>query len=337
MRAAVFRDFHQPLCIETLPDPTPGADEVIVRVSHCGICGSDLHMSEDAALGAKCGDVFGHEFAGEVVARGSAARRLRVGDHVSVLPLRACGTCPSCLAGEPAWCARMRLEGGGYGEYACTTERQCVRLPHDLGLAEGAIVEPLAVALHGVRLSGLKPGDRAVILGAGPIGLAAAWWARRMGAAEVVVIDLNRLQEARAMEMGATRFLIGNATGEGLPETLGWGADIVFECVGRPGMIAQGVDLLRNRGTLLVLGLCTQVDTFVPFTALSKEIRIQTSVFYSQAEFEAATDAIALGAAIPRALVTGMVALDALPEAFEALKRRTGECKVLIDHRRLAA
>ena len=180
----------------------------MVKVGRCGICGSDLHMTEDPAFGRGAGDVLGHEFAGEVVALGKGAEGIALGDLVSVIPLASCGRCASCLAGEPAWCAHFGLQGGGYAEYALTRPNQCVTLPRSASLADGAIIEPLAVALHGVNMSGLKTGDRMLVLGAGPIGLAVAFWARRLGAGRVVVQDVVALQEERALAMGATAFVV---------------------------------------------------------------------------------------------------------------------------------
>jgi (R,R)-butanediol dehydrogenase/meso-butanediol dehydrogenase/diacetyl reductase len=331
MKAAVFQALHEPLTIETIPDPTPDEGEVVVRVGRCGICGSDLHMSEDAAFGSRPGEVFGHEFAGEVVAVGRGVERIRTGDLVSVVPLKSCGRCPSCLAGEPAWCAEMALEGGGYAEFARTSARQCVLLPGGASLADGAIIEPLAVALHGVMLSGIRPGDRVLVLGAGPIGLAVTYWARKMGAAKVVVQDIVPFQQERALEMGATDFVVDpEAPVAASDRALGGKADIVFECVGIPGLIAQAVDQVRVKGTVLILGLCTRPDTFVPFVALSKEVRLITSAFFKQQEYEAALDALDTGDAEPRLLVTDTIGLDAVPATFEALKRRTHQCKVLI-------
>ncbi|MFM9852041.1 MAG: zinc-binding dehydrogenase, partial [Sphingomonadaceae bacterium] len=150
MRAAVMQGLHQPLAIETIADPSPDAGEVIVKVGRCGICGSDLHMTEDPAYGKAAGDVLGHEFAGEVVALGEGAEGLALGDLVSVIPLQSCGTCASCQAGEVAWCDQFGLQGGGYAEYAVTRPNQCIKLPTSASLADGAIIEPLAVALHGV-------------------------------------------------------------------------------------------------------------------------------------------------------------------------------------------
>jgi (R,R)-butanediol dehydrogenase / meso-butanediol dehydrogenase / diacetyl reductase len=332
MKAAVFQALHQPLTIETVSDPAPGEGEVIVQVGRCGICGSDLHMSEDAAFGMRPGDIFGHEFAGEIVAVGTGVERIRTGDLVSVVPLKSCGRCPSCLTGEPAWCPQMALEGGGYAEFAKTSARQCVMLPSGASLADGAIIEPLAVALHGVMLSGIKPGDRVLVLGAGPIGLAVAYWARKMGAAKVVVQDVVAFQERRARKMGATDFIVDREDPVTASDrALGGKADIVFECVGIPGLIAQAIDQARVKGTVLILGLCTRPDTFVPFAALSKEVRLITSAFFKQQEYEAALDALDSGDAEPRLLVTDTVALAAVPETFEALKSRTHQCKVLID------
>jgi (R,R)-butanediol dehydrogenase / meso-butanediol dehydrogenase / diacetyl reductase len=331
MKAAVMQGLSQPLAVETLPDPTPGAGEVIVKVGRCGICGSDLHMTEDAAYGKRVGDVLGHEFAGEVVALGNGAEGLTLGDLVSVIPLISCGHCASCRAGEVAWCDHFGLQGGGYAEFAITRPNQCIRLPASASLADGAIVEPLAVALHGVNMAGVKSGDKVLILGAGPIGLAVAFWVRRAGASAVVVQDVATFQQDRARAMGATAFVAEPDDPVGSAErALGGKADVVFECVGVPGLIAQAVQQVRNRGTILLLGLCTKPDTFNSFAMLSKEVRLITSAFFTRGEFETALDALSAGSKEPRALVTDTISLDDTPAAFEALRTRSNQCKVLI-------
>ena len=331
MKAVTFQALHTPLAFETLPDPTPGEGDVVVRVGRCGICGSDLHMTEDAAYGCKHGDVLGHEFAGEVVALGKNTEGLKAGELVSVIPLKSCGQCEYCRKGEVQWCAGFGLQGGGYAEYALTRPKQCVKLPQDVSLADGAIVEPLAVALHGVNLSGLQQGDKVLVLGAGPIGLAVAFWAKRMGAAKVAVQDVAEFQQGRALEMGADVFVVDPADPVGSAErALGGKADIAFECVGIPGLIAQAVNQVRNRGTILLLGLCTRPDTFNSFAMLSKEVRLVTSAFFTRQEYEAALDALAHGAIEPRLLVTDTIRLADAPQVFESLKRRTSQCKVLI-------
>ncbi len=331
MRAVVMQGLHQPLTLETVDDPTPQTGEVVVKVGRCGICGSDLHMTEDPAYGINKGDVLGHEFAGEVVALGKGAERLKIGDLVSVIPLKSCGHCASCTSGEVAWCDAFGLQGGGYAEYAVTKPNQCIRLPQSASLADGAIIEPLAVALHGVNMSGMKPGDKVLILGAGPIGLAVAFWARRKGASDVIIQDLASFQEARALEMGATAFCVSPDDPIGsVEQMLGTKPDIVFECVGVPGLIAQAVEQVRKRGTICLLGLCTRPDTFNSFAMLSKEVCLITSAFFTRQEYEEALDALDAGAAEPRALVTDTISLADTPARFEALRKRTHECKVLI-------
>lgn len=331
MRAAVMQGLHKPLLVDTLPDPVPGEGELVVKVGRCGICGSDLHMTEDPGYGRGAGDVLGHEFAGEVVAIGKGVEDLRTGDLVSVSPLKSCGRCAACLAGEVAWCTHFGLQMGGYAEFALTRPNQCVKLPQALSLADGAIVEPLAVARHGVSLAGIKPGDKVLVLGAGPIGLAVAFWARRAGAGRVALQDVADWQRDRALEMGASDFVVDREDPVGAStRALGGLADIVFECVGVPGLIAQAVQQVRPRGTILLLGLCNQPDTFNSFAMLSKEIRLITSAFFTRGEYEASLDALERGAAEPRALVTETISLAQTPDMFESLKRRTHQCKVLI-------
>ncbi len=331
MKAVTFQALHTPLALETLPDPTPEQGEVVVHVGRCGICGSDLHMTEDAAYGCRHGDVLGHEFAGEVVALGSGVSEFKTGDLVSVIPLKSCGHCEHCRKGEVQWCAEFGLQGGGYAEFAVTRPNQCIKLPAQVSLADGAIIEPLAVALHGVKLSGLQPGDKVLVLGAGPIGLAAAFWAKRMGAGKVAIQDVAEFQRQRALDMGADAFVVDPADPVGSAErALGGKADIVFECVGIPGLIAQAVEQVRNRGTILLLGLCTQPDTFNSFAMLKKEARLVTSAFFTLQDYQASLDALAEGAIEPRLLVTETISLADTPGVFESLKHRTSQCKVLI-------
>jgi (R,R)-butanediol dehydrogenase/meso-butanediol dehydrogenase/diacetyl reductase len=289
-------------------------------------------MTEDpATFGLSEGFVLGHEFAGEILRCGSAVTGLRPGDRVAVAPMRGCGRCESCRRGEPAWCPDMRLIGGGYAEFATVAARQCCLLPDDLPTAEGALAEPVAVGLHAVMRSGLKPGDNVLVLGAGPIGLLVAFWARRLGARHVVVADLNRHQEERALAVGATGFtLSGTGLAAEIRGSMGGLPDIVFECVGKRGLIDFACQLVRVHGTVVGVGLCVGGDEWDPFAALSKEIQVVFAAFFSMAEFATALEALGTGKFRPQALVTGRIGFGAVPETFEALRRRTTQCKVLI-------
>lgn len=332
MKAVLFDSVGLPLTVGERPVPEPAADEVLLRIAACGICGSDLHMTEDpGTFGLKQYDVLGHEFAGEVIRCGSAVSELKPGDRVAVAPMRGCGHCESCQKGESAWCTEMVLIGGGYAEFTTVAARQCRILPDDLPIEEGALAEPVAVALHCVMRSGLKPGDRVLILGAGPIGLLVAFWARRHGARAVILADINRHQEERAAAIGATGFAL---SGPGLAEEFrakaGGEPDIVFECVGKRGLIDFACQLVRVHGTVVGVGLCVGGDDWDPFAALSKEIQLIFAVFFNMAEFETALGALGPGRYRPQALITGKIGFGDVPETFEGLKRRTTQCKVLI-------
>jgi 2-desacetyl-2-hydroxyethyl bacteriochlorophyllide A dehydrogenase len=304
----------------------------LLKISACGICGSDLHMTEDpVTFGVGEGFVLGHEFAGEVIECGRGVIDVRPGDRVAVAPMRGCGHCEPCLRGEPAWCAKMRLIGGGYAEFAAVAARQCRILSDELPIAEGALAEPVAVGLHAVMRSGLKPGDNVLILGAGPIGLLVAFWARRFGARHVTVADINRYHEERAASLGATAFIpSGPDLGAAIETQTGARPDIVFECVGKRGLIDAACGLVRTHGTVIGVGLCVGGDAWNPFAALSKEIEIIFAAFFSMAEFDAALEALGPGRFRPQSLITSRVSIGHAPEAFEALRRRTTQCKVLI-------
>jgi 2-desacetyl-2-hydroxyethyl bacteriochlorophyllide A dehydrogenase len=335
MKAAVFKTVGQPLQVMELKVPEPSDDEVLLKISACGICGSDLHMTTDPeTFGIASGFVLGHEFAGEVMQCGRDVKNLKIGDHVAVAPMRSCGTCDRCRSGDPAWCPQMRLIGGGYAQFAAVAARQCRVIPGDLPTSEAALAEPVAVGLHVVMRSGLKPGDSVLVLGAGPIGLLVAFWARRMGARHVIVADINKHQEQRAAAIGATGFAIsGPDLNADFKEQTGVAPDIVFECVGKRVLIDFACQLARVHGTVVGVGLCVGGDTWDPFTALSKELKIVFAAFFSMAEFEAAIEVLRVGGSYrPQALISSNIAFAALPETFEALRQRTTQCKVLISN-----
>lgn len=334
MKAALFESVGRPLRIDIVEDPRLGADEVLLKIAACGICGSDLHMTEDpATFGIGQGAVLGHEFAGEVVELGTDVTGLVKGDRVAVAPLWGCGHCERCRAGDPAWCAEMKLIGGGYAEFSAVAARQCRKLPDGLPLSEGALAEPAAIGLHSVMRSRLKPGDAVLILGAGPIGLLVAFWARRMGARHVVVADLNDHQKERAEALGATGFAISGAgLAVAFADIAGGPPDIVFECVGKKGLIDFSCRLARVHGTVVGVGLCVGGDEWDPFAVLSKELTIVMAAFFDMHEFVLALDALASqGPFRPQSLITDRIGLAGVPDAFEALRRRTTQCKVLIE------
>jgi len=274
----------------------------------------------------------GHELAGEVAAVGRGVERFRIGERITALSVYGCGDCAACHAGTPLLCTQMRGLEGGFGEYTRAPVWICRALPQTLSLDDGALIEPLACSLHGVNQAEIGPDTRVLVLGAGPVGLGAVFWARRAGARRIAVAAHSRRGEALAMTLGASAFLDPAADrAEATLATLGGPPDVVFECVGRPGLIGEAIGLVRYRGTVVVLSLCAQPDTIIPTMALFKEIVMRFAVIYAPAEFEEAARTLDRGAVEARAMATGTVSLDALPEAFEALRKGSGHCKLMVD------
>jgi len=338
MRAAVFQAKGKPLAIENIADPTPGEGQVVLKVGRCGICGSDLHMAEGHTYSFDEGAIPGHEFSGEVVAIGAGVDRLKMGDRVAALPFLSCGKCGPCLAGDPMGCPQQRMMGtwgvkGGYAEYVLINEIWCVKLPKSLGFDDGALVEPLAVSLRAARVSGIKSGDRVLVLGAGAIGLAAAYWARQSGASKIAVSATSNRREDMARAVGADAFITpeeGRTLAEQSTAALGGEADIVFECAGVVGSLDLAVSAVRRRGVIASPGFCWTPDTFSPMWAMSKETTIKYTNVYDTKEFEISIAAFENGNVEPRAMITDVVSLDDTPTAFEGLKQRNNQCKVQI-------
>lgn len=332
MRAAIFHDAGTPLVIEerTVPDPAPG--QILIAIHRCGICGSDLTMTDatsPVSFGSGC--VPGHEFAGEVAALGAGVSNFRVGDKVSAFPVGSCGSCPACLGGDPYACTGCTYLMGGFAEYAVAQADLCVRLPETLSFADGALVEPLACGAQAVRLGGVTPQSRVLVLGAGAIGLAAIYWAARAGCQSIVAAAPSRRREGLARALGAAEFVsTGSDIAQISAEALGGVPDIVFECAGKPGAIATALDCVGNRGTVVSSGMCFANDSFVPGFAVMKQIRLQFSMAYMAHDFHTAVAALDSGHVEPRAMITRTVSLAQLPETLEALRQPSEDCKVLV-------
>ncbi len=337
MRAALWDGPGKPLRVDRVPDPKPGPRDLLLRVRGCGICGSDLHMSEMPGL--RPGLVMGHEFAGEVLEVGRDAEGgWRVGDRVCALPGIGCGHCAACLSGDLMLCPSLVTTGlgqnsGGYAEYVVTGSRETLRLPAAVDYRVGALVEPLAVGLHAVEMAGMRPGQDVLVIGAGPVGVAVALWARFFGARHVVVSDFVAHRRELALRHGATA-VIDPAREEVKPafeRITGARPGLVIECVGVPGLIQQCIQLCEPRGTVLVAGVCMKQDTLVPVTAVLKELKLQFVAFYHKRNFELTLDLLGTERIRASGFITDRIGLDALPDAFEALKQPSTQCKVIVE------
>ncbi|HXY93111.1 MAG TPA: alcohol dehydrogenase catalytic domain-containing protein [Acidimicrobiia bacterium] len=324
MRAAVLSEEHAFEVVDVV-DPAPGATELVLRVDACGICGSDLK----AYRVLPAGTVLGHEFCGEIVAVGTGVRAdWREGQAVAAMPLGACGRCRWCLADEPAHCERVDLQGvggspGAFAEYVRVDAASALRLADGIG-EHGALVEPLAVGLHTVDTGNLLVGDRALVIGGGNVGAAVSVWARRRGAAELVVSDPAESRRDAAASFGATGV---HDPADGPPPP---GFDVVFECVGAPGTVQTAIDAAGVHGRVVIAGVCMAEDRIVPVSALMKEVDLRFAVYYRGKEFAAAAGLLESGDIDPAAFVSGRVGLDGVSDTFEQLLSTTTERKILV-------
>ncbi|MCB1676236.1 MAG: alcohol dehydrogenase catalytic domain-containing protein [Halioglobus sp.] len=334
MKAAVFKAPGRPLVIEERPRPEPEAGEVLVRVKRTGICGSDLHMTSGRTQQLALDSVIGHEFCGEVVALGPGVKQLQLGDRVAPLPYIGCGHCPACLAGRPIGCPDMKPVVAGFCEYSRVGERDCVRLPPEVTDEAGALIEPLATGLQGVRKARLEVGASVLVTGAGAIGLATAFWAARLGAGNVAVMAGSNRRRPIAAAMGASHFIARSDTPDpaaAVQDALGGAPDVVFEAVGLPGAIAQAIDYVKPHGTVISMGFCDGADSIFPVVASWKEVELKFSLCYYRQDFQYTAHVLAAGDQRPLAMITDTISLEQLPDKFEGLREPGPDCKVMVD------
>jgi (R,R)-butanediol dehydrogenase/meso-butanediol dehydrogenase/diacetyl reductase len=318
MRAAVLNGDHA-FEMADVPDPVPGPGELVLRVTASGICGSDLKAFKRMPAGA----VLGHEFCGEIAAIGpQTPGSWREGQPVAAMPLAGCGRCRWCLVGEPVHCEHVDLIGvggspGGFAEYVRVAAAASFALDESVGVA-GALAEPIAVGLHTVQAGDVRPGDRVLVIGGGNVGVAVAMWARRLGASEIVISDPAASRRETAATFGATGVHDPN---EGPAPS---GFDVVFECVGTPGLIQAAVDAAGVKGRVVVAGVCMAPDTIVPITAVMKEVQVRFAVYYRDEEFAAAAALLNGGGVMTDAFITGNVPLPEVQSAFDHLLSQPG-------------
>ena len=209
MKAAIYPGEGKPVTIEDIPDPEPGPDDVVIKVHRCGICGTDLSFTRGAMFDFGTNAQFGHEYAGEIVAVGSNVGNFKVGENIAALPSVACGECPSCRRLENNVLCQASPGNGmvGFAELAKVPVANATRLPSTLSMADGALVEPLAVSLYGLKLAQIWPGAPVLVLGGGTVGLYTIYWARRLGAGRIVAMSRSDRRKDLCLAMGADAFI----------------------------------------------------------------------------------------------------------------------------------
>ena len=340
MRAAVFKELGKPLDIEAVADPRPGPHDLILKVRNCGICGSDLHMTEPGTImPLPGGAVMGHEFAGEVMEVGKAVTHLwKAGDRVAGFPVICCGDATPCLNFTGNRCMKMLPVGlgqshGAYADYVRIGSASGYRLPDSVSFREGAMVEPLAVGLHAVDMAKMPRGATVLVIGAGPVGLSVMLWAKFLGARHVIVSEKAKVRQEMAARFGATDCIDpAQPLTSQVEKIAGKGPDIIFECVGVPGLLMNAMAEAPRGGRIVVAGVCQQMDTIMPLMGIMKEIEIQFVLGYRPADFDYVIAMIASDRIDVSHMITDIVTLDALPGAFEALRKPSHQCKVMLEN-----
>ena len=319
-----------------LPDPEPGAGEVAVEVAFCGICGADLHMLPSPAIAP--GTVMGHEFSGRIAEVGEGVEDWSEGDRVCVYPGAPCGECPNCLGGNPHICVQLPLRGhgrggrqGAYAERVVVDAQTLFALPDRVSDEQGALVEPLAVGVHAVALAEADPGDPAVILGAGPIGVMTALAARAAGFERLVVAEPGESRRAAIEGLGFEALSLEGVHEAAIAALGGELPAVVWECAGHPDAVGLGLELVRGAGTVVAVGVLEEPVPLNQLLLKLKEARIQGAFAYRADDFQRAIDLLASGEIPADALITDVVPLGRAQELFDELRRPgTEQLKVLL-------
>jgi (R,R)-butanediol dehydrogenase / meso-butanediol dehydrogenase / diacetyl reductase len=314
----------------------PGRNEVQVAVAYTGICGTDLHIFHGDMDGRVTRPaVIGHEMSGRIAAVGSDVSGWRIGDPVTVLPVRSCGQCPACRAGNSHVCQNLVFLGidapGSLQTRWNVPADLVVALPDGLPLERAALVEPTAVAVHDVRRSGLVPGETAVVIGGGPVGLLIATVAREAGARVLVVEpDARRREIAEALGFQVADPAEVDVPGSVNDLTDGGGAAVAFEVSGAAAGVTTAVDVLGVRGRLVMVAIHPQPRPVNLHRFFLRELQLLGARLYDRRDFEQAVTLVATGVVPADALISAVVPLDEVASAFASLESGAGIMKVLV-------
>ena len=318
------------------PEPTPAAGEVLVRIGRAGVCGTDFHIFRGKQPYLEYPRVIGHELAGEVMEAPSGSS-LEAGQRVAIIPYISCMECAACRRGRTNCCQRIRVLGvhvdGGLCDYLCVPERNVLPVG-DLPLDHAAMIEFLAISAHAVRRAAPAPGGRALIIGAGPIGMAAMIFAKVRGA-QVTALDLraDRLALCRA-ELGADAVVaVGEGTDGALREITGGDFyDLVIDATGNAASMERGFGYVAHGGTYAFLGIVQGTITFSDPEFHKRETTLLASRNATREDFEEVLAAIRTGRVPVASLNTHRAPLDQVPEILpQWMAPEAGVVKALVE------
>jgi L-iditol 2-dehydrogenase len=330
MKALVLTKYkHLELC--DVSEPIPGPGEVLIRIAGCGICGSDVH-GYDGSSGRRIPPIImGHEAAGRIAETGAGVTHFRIGDRVTFDSTVYCGACAFCLRGEINLCDRREVIGvscddyrrnGAFAEYLVVPERILCRLPDEMSFVEAAMLEAVSVALHAIKVSQLRGGETAVVVGAGMIGLLTMQAALAAGCERVYIADIDNSRLLLAESLGATGTIpVQNLDAEIRRLTRNTGADIAFEAVGRDESVTAAIDAVRKGGTVTLIGNVVSQVTLPLQKVVTRQLRLQGSAA-SAGEYPEAINLVSSGMIDAGKLITTVAPFDEGPLWFERLYRR---------------
>lgn len=286
MKSAVFYGKHD-LRVENSPMPKVGPEDILIQVKACGICGTDVHIYEGDKGAAEVTPptILGHEFSGVIAEVGPNVTKYKVGDRVCIDPNCYCGKCDFCRNGIAHYCTDMIGYGttvnGGFAEYCSVNQRQVYKLGDNTTFEQGAMTEPVACCLHGMDMCNIHPGSNVVVIGGGMIGLLMLQLSKLAGAARVALLEPVESKRVVAKKLGAD--ILIDPINENVEEELKkagmiW-VNTVIECVGKTATIQQAIDIVGNKGTVMMFGLTKPDDTIAvkPFQIFQKEIELKSS------------------------------------------------------------
>lgn len=337
-QAAVFKETSSPLAIQTIEVPPPAAGQLLLKVGACGICGSDLHAVETGYVPADT--VMGHEFSGEVVAIGPDIQdQWQLGERVIAAPIMACGDCPECLEGDLVSCRNGVLIGldekvsGAYAEYVVVQAVCAIRVPDHVSWEDAAIYEPLSVGLAAFRNAKVAAGESILVLGAGPIGISLIKWARYFGVNNIAVSEPEPVRRQRAGDAGATALIDPGSCDDPAAEferQTGCAPAVIFECVGRPGILQNMINMAARRTRLVAVGTGMVPEEITVATAALKQLTLAFAFGWHLDDAAFVLERIAANDIDTTGLVTASVSLQQLPDMFEQLQRPNTHCKVML-------
>jgi 2-desacetyl-2-hydroxyethyl bacteriochlorophyllide A dehydrogenase len=316
-------------------EPAPGMAQV--KVAYCGICGTDLHIFHGKMdRRVHIPQIIGHEMSGTISALGAGVKGFSVGDRVTVMPLDPCNNCPACRAGHTHICQNLKFLGidtPGAMQTAWTVPAHTLHhIPAALSLRHAALIEPLSVACHDVRLGAVAEGEQVVVLGGGPIGTLIALVARSRGGKILISeINPNRLKLLEELGFETINPLQKNVVEHVQERTKGAGADVLFEVSGAPAAAELMTNLMRTRGRIVVVAIYSEPAKVDLFRFFWRELKLCGARVYEHQDFETAIQMAASGSLPLDRLITHTLPMEQVETGFRHMEQGGAVMKVLIE------